>query len=733
MVVRRSSLAFLLVLVGAGGCAGGGSTTEQPGDDAGGGVDANGPLGNQDASVPPHDAALPTEAGGGGNNDAGAKQPCTHNQDCTGPNICSGNNGLACLGGFCVPTGKPMNCDDGVACTDDSCDANANACTHNANDATCPNGSYCDKTLNCVQQLPCQPCDSVCDRLNTSACDGLWSCDAQKQYCVHAPKPCADRPNASTACSASSSAAACTWTCASGFVDLNKDVNAPAGQTSDGCECKITDAVDKPGYPTFVDGNCDGIIGNASAAIFVDTVSGNDSNAGTMASPKKTVQAGINAAAAATPVKDVYVSLGTYAEAVVLADGVSVYGGYDAAHGWSRALANVTLIDSTTNVGVLAQGLQKASEVQLMSITSANAAVTSITGDGTSSYGMRVVNSPGGVTVRGCNITAGKGAAASQVPRNGSDGQGGGGGGNANGTSSGPRGDSACLAYGGAGGAGVSGTTPGHQGDPGTQVANGGTAGQGGPGGAAGSCGGVSSGDGSAPQTNPTSGGKGDPRSNGNAGASFGGLDSSGAYVPPVGGDGLTDGIPGGGGGGGGSGGGSAHGTSLFCTDCTSINGGAGGGGGGGGCGGKAGKGGRGGGGSFAIAMVGSTVRVDASKMTTARGGDGGPGGNGGNGGGGGQPGSGAGGQSDSSHCSSRSGGNGGAGATGGPGGHGGGGAGGTAGPSVCIVYKGTSPTTTSTQCSSAGPGNPGPGGTNGVTAAQNGAPGIQSDLQAAQ
>src|SRR5258706_3676252 len=191
MVGRRSSLACLLVLLGVGGCAGGGSTTEQTpgggGDD--GGVDSSGPFGD-DASVPPpaHDSGITQEAGGGGGNDGGTKQPCSHNQDCVAPNLCVGTNGLACLGGFCVATGKPMNCHDGVACTDDSCDANQNACAHKADDATCPNGAFCDPNLNCVQQLPCSPGDSVCDRLDTSTCDGLWSCDAQKKYCVQAPK-----------------------------------------------------------------------------------------------------------------------------------------------------------------------------------------------------------------------------------------------------------------------------------------------------------------------------------------------------------------------------------------------------------------------------------------------------------------------------------------------------------------------------------------------------------------
>src|SRR6266568_179668 len=179
MAMRRSSVACMLLLLSAGavsmsaGCAGGGSTTEQ-GADGDASIDTGsggpGPFGNDSGPGPTNDAGPGLDTGGGQGGDAGPKQPCSHNQDCLAPNLCAGNNGYACLGGFCIPTGKPMNCDDGVACTEDSCDANQNKCTHKANDATCPNGSFCDSELNCVQQLPCSPGDSVCDRLNTSAC-----------------------------------------------------------------------------------------------------------------------------------------------------------------------------------------------------------------------------------------------------------------------------------------------------------------------------------------------------------------------------------------------------------------------------------------------------------------------------------------------------------------------------------------------------------------------------------
>ena len=68
-----------------------------------------------------------------------------------------------------------------------------------------------------------------------------------------------------------------------------------------------------------------------AAAVYVATT-GNDANPGTKAAPKKTVQAGIAAAAAMADVPDVYVSAGTYDESggLALASGVNLDGGYTA-------------------------------------------------------------------------------------------------------------------------------------------------------------------------------------------------------------------------------------------------------------------------------------------------------------------------------------------------------------------------------------------------------------------
>ena len=92
-------------------------------------------------------------------------------------------------------------------------------------------------------------------------------------------------------------------------------------------------AVDLPDL-SFVDSNCDGIDGDAAQAIFVSPT-GSDSNPGTEASPKATIQSGITAAAAQQPPFSVYIAVGNYSGTVTLASGVGVYGGYDATT-WAR-------------------------------------------------------------------------------------------------------------------------------------------------------------------------------------------------------------------------------------------------------------------------------------------------------------------------------------------------------------------------------------------------------------
>ena len=114
--------------------------------------------------------------------------------------------------------GTPVNCNDGVGCTVDSCNEVTDSCDYGASDALCNNGLFCDGAEICSPVLDCQAgtavncddgvgctadscnegtdsCDNVtndglCD--NGLFCDGAETCDAVLDFQAGAPVDCAD-------------------------------------------------------------------------------------------------------------------------------------------------------------------------------------------------------------------------------------------------------------------------------------------------------------------------------------------------------------------------------------------------------------------------------------------------------------------------------------------------------------------------------------------------------------
>ncbi len=114
----------------------------------------------------------------------------------------------------CRP-GDPPDCDDGVRCTVDRCDADVDECVHEPDDALCDDGLFCNGMETCDAVRDCQagtppscddgvacttdscdrsvddcvhtPDDGLCD--NGVFCDGREVCDAV-QGCVSGPDPC---------------------------------------------------------------------------------------------------------------------------------------------------------------------------------------------------------------------------------------------------------------------------------------------------------------------------------------------------------------------------------------------------------------------------------------------------------------------------------------------------------------------------------------------------------------
>lgn len=105
------------------GCATSRRAPDAHGEDAGasiadaGGVDA----GRGDVDFPPWPDACGDPARAPGD-------PCTVDFDCNDACFCNGLE--ACLGGRCVAAESPIDCDDGVDCSEDRCDEEEDRCVH---------------------------------------------------------------------------------------------------------------------------------------------------------------------------------------------------------------------------------------------------------------------------------------------------------------------------------------------------------------------------------------------------------------------------------------------------------------------------------------------------------------------------------------------------------------------------------------------------------------------------
>jgi hypothetical protein len=92
----------------------------------------------------------------------------------------SGGDADPYLGGPCVDDGQ---CNDGIACTYDSCDKAVGRCLNVPDNSQCQDGKYCDGQEQCVPGVGCQPGTPVsCD--NGNGCD-LGTCVEAMQACVY--------------------------------------------------------------------------------------------------------------------------------------------------------------------------------------------------------------------------------------------------------------------------------------------------------------------------------------------------------------------------------------------------------------------------------------------------------------------------------------------------------------------------------------------------------------------
>ena len=137
---------------------------------------------------------------------------CVVDADCNDGAFCNGSE--TCVGGTCVG-GTPVDCNDGVGCTADSCNEVTDSCDNVPDDAVCDNGLFCDgaetcDTVNdCLAGTPvgcndgvgctadsCNEVSDSCDNVPDDAacdnglfCDGIETCDAVND-CQAGTDPC---------------------------------------------------------------------------------------------------------------------------------------------------------------------------------------------------------------------------------------------------------------------------------------------------------------------------------------------------------------------------------------------------------------------------------------------------------------------------------------------------------------------------------------------------------------
>ncbi|MCB1584158.1 MAG: putative metal-binding motif-containing protein [Xanthomonadales bacterium] len=398
-----------------------------------------------------------------------------------------------------------------------------------------------------------------------------------------------------------------------------------------------------------VDSNCDGIDGDIDKAIFASTT-GSSQGLGTMTDPIDTLNNAITLAILNNK-PHVYAATGIFNEMVVLADGISLYGGYEQSNAWYR---NMTLTGILSNgviadqrVGVNGENITSATTIDFFEILTTNASIP-----GASNYGLRCINCDG-LTISNNTITSGDASngATGQPGQTGSNGINGNTGTNGcQGTNCGFGGAERSSPIGEFGGRGGDGGYDSGSGQNGSFGSGGATVGFGASGS---SCFGGGN--------NGSPGGAGASGSDGSAGDDATGFTIINDFWVGNTGDTGTNGTNGKGGSGGGGGGGGDNAGGV----CNSDKGGGGGSGGSGGGGGTGGLGGQAGGSTFSIFLVNSINAIlQNNQLAVGLAGIGGNGGLGGNGGSGSSGGPGGAGNDDA--------GAGGAGGTGGEGGVGG-------------------------------------------------------------
>ena len=155
-----------------------------------------------------------------------AGKPCANSAACNDGNDCNGVE--VCTAGICAP-GTPVNCDDGVACTTDTCNPVGGACGHTANNAFCDDGLACNGLETCDAVQGCVAGQFInCDDGVACTAD---TCNEPGGTCTHPPIDalCSDGKlcNGAEVCTPQGCQAGAPYVCPSDGVACTSEVCDP--------------------------------------------------------------------------------------------------------------------------------------------------------------------------------------------------------------------------------------------------------------------------------------------------------------------------------------------------------------------------------------------------------------------------------------------------------------------------------------------------------------------------
>ena len=106
--------------------------------------------------------------------------PCSSDGDCDDGLFCNGQE--TCDNGTCT-AGAPMLCDDGIACTMDRCDEDSDSCVYETDDSFCDDGAWCNGAETCDATNGCQ--DGVAPNCDDGVDCTIDICDEDADECMH--------------------------------------------------------------------------------------------------------------------------------------------------------------------------------------------------------------------------------------------------------------------------------------------------------------------------------------------------------------------------------------------------------------------------------------------------------------------------------------------------------------------------------------------------------------------